>query len=126
MKKSFFATLFFALSTLATASTSTIPRSYTILSNTKVLVKTKLVKKGTFQLQIANMDGKYTYVSLTDLNGNRIYFSEGINKRESYLKNINIKNLTDGKYILKVTSNGETIYQIIKIKSENILFSHLK
>lgn len=126
MKKSFFATLFFALSTLASTTAGTTPRPYSILSNTKVLVKTKLVKKGTFQLQMANLNGKYTYVSLTNINGSRIYFSEGVRKSEDYLRNINIKNLTDGNYLLKVTSNGEVFNQVIKVKGKEILFSHFK
>ena len=126
MKKSFFATLFFALSTLASTSAGTTPRPYTILLNTKVLVKTKLVKRGTFQLQMANLDGKYTYVSLTNLDGSRIYYSEGVDKTESYVRNININNLTDGKYLLKVTSKGEVLNQVIKLDGDTIYFSNLK
>ncbi|MFT5168583.1 MAG: hypothetical protein ACI8P3_003828 [Saprospiraceae bacterium] len=126
MKKSFFASLLFALTTLAPGMANTNPGSYALLGNSKVLVKTKLIKEKTFQLQLANLDKKYTYVSLTNLNEDRIYFSEGFRSKNDYLRNINISNLVDGKYLLKVKSNGEALTQIIKVVGSNVYFSDFK
>lgn len=118
MKKTFFSALLITLSSFST--------SLFAAPTPPVIFKTKILKEKTIQLQLANLEKKYTYVSITNMDGDLIYFSEGVKERNGYRKAINISNLTDGRYIIKVKNGKEKFIQIFKISGDLILFSDFK
>lgn len=120
MKKSFFATMIFAF-------TACLPAfSATTHITPPVIAKTKLIKEKTIELRLANLEKKYTYVSITDMKGKLIYFSEGVKNHNGFLKAINVQNLSNGNYMIKVKSKGEELKQIFQIKGKHIYFSKFK
>jgi len=120
MKKSLFATMIFAF-------TACLPSfATTTITTPPVIAKTKLIKEKTIELRLANLEKKYTYVSITDMKGKLVYFSEGVKNHNGFLKAINIKNLVNGNYLIKVKSKGEELKQIFQIKGEHVYFSNFK
>ncbi len=119
MKKSFLATMVFAATTTFSAFsfTPTPP---------PVIAKTKLIKSKTIEIQLANLEQKYTYVSITDMKGKLVYFSEGVKNHNGFHKAVNIQNLTNGNYMIKVKSKGEELKQIFQVKGEHVYFSNFK
>ena len=125
MKKSFLATMFFALTACIPAIANNSPVSLTT-APLPFNVKTKLIKEKTFELRLFNLQQKYTYISLSDMKGKKIYFSEGLKKRNGYAKALNISNLLDGKYLLKISNQGESVTQIVRVSGDNVYFSNFK
>ncbi len=119
MKKSFFASLMLLLFTCFSSfgSSATVP---------PIIAKTKLVKEKTIQIQLANLEKKFTKVSITDMKGKLIYFSEGVKDHNGFSKAINIKNLMDGNYLIEVKGKGKALKQIFQIKGEQVYFSSFK
>lgn len=119
MKKSFVATMIFAF-------TACLPAFATTPVTPPVIAKTKLIKEKTIELRLANLEKQYTYVSITDMKGKSVYFSEGVKNHNGFLKAINVRNLPNGSYLIKVKSKGEELNQIFKIKGEYVYFSNFK
>jgi len=116
MKKSFIATMIFAF-------TACLPAFSTTPITPPVIAKTKLIKEKTIELRLANLQKKYTYVSITDVKGKLIYFSEGVKNHNGFLKAINLQNLSNGNYLIQIKSKGEALKQVFKIKGEHVFFS---
>lgn len=120
MKNSIIATMLFAFTAVLPAY------SGTITTPPNVILKSKLIKHKTIELRLANLEKKYTYVTITDMKGELIYFSEGVKNHNGFTRAININNLIDGKYIIKVRTNGEEYRQIIQLDGEAVWFSNFK
>ena len=86
-------------------------------------VKTKLIAANTINLTLFNLDNNYTRIQISDLNDKEVYYSEFVKNRNGFSKNLNIENLKNGKYLLKIRSNGEVKNQVIKIKNGLVLMS---
>ena len=69
---------------------------------------------------------KYTYVSITDMRGDLIYYSEGVKNHNGFLKAINIDKLVNGKYKIKVASKGKVLTQIFQVSGDHVYFSNFK
>ncbi len=119
MKKAILATMIFAITSYFSGFSNTTPFP-------PIIAKTKLIKEKTIELRLANLEKKYTYVSITDLRGKSVYYSEGVKNHNGFLKAINIKNLIDGRYMLKIKRKDEILKQIVQVKGEHVYFSNFK
>ena len=94
------------------------------IDNEQFIAKTKLVKENTINLTLANLQGHHTKIQLTNLDGKISYYSEWMEERNGYSRNLDVSDLVDGKYLLTVKNQEENRNQVIKIKDGIILFSH--
>lgn len=118
MKKSLFATLLLAITTSFSA--------YSFNPTPPVIARTKLIKEKVISIQLANLEKKYTYVSITDMQGELIYFSQGVKNHNGFKKAVNLTNLSNGKYLLKVKTKGKILRQILQVKGEHVYLSDFK
>lgn len=94
------------------------------IETTDFTAKTKLVKEDVINVQLVNLQGHFTKLTLTNLEGDVEHYSQWMESRNGWNGNLNIGDLKNGKYLLTVKSNGETLKQVLKIKNGMILFSH--
>lgn len=90
----------------------------------KIIVKTKTIDAKTIKILLANLEKEKTLVTIESLNG-KAYFRERIFKHNGYLLQINMEKLPEGRYLLKVRNDEREITQVIVVKKEQILLSHL-
>ncbi len=96
------------------------------IENLDILAKTKVVKVDVINLSLSNLNGNHTRIDLTNLDGKTSYYSEWMEEKQDYNRNINVADLADGKYLLSVKSGNELIRQVIKIKKGVIRVSQFK
>lgn len=96
------------------------------IDETSLIAKTQIVKADVINVTVANLNGVYTRIDLTNLNGKVGYYSEWTKEHNGLSRNLNIADLADGRYLLTVKSGSQEIKQVIKIKEGLILFSHFK
>lgn len=125
MKKLLIAALLISMNALSPGMAHSMVNPEIEILKTYLIVKTKLVDEKIIELRIANLQEKYTEISLTDLKGDFIFYSEGVNKTNTYQKAFNIKNLADGKYLLQIENDGEVLQQVIKVTGDHIFLSDI-
>lgn len=89
------------------------------------IIRIKAVDNSSFKLVLANLEKEQTKVQITDLKGNTTFFSTSINDHNGYSMKINLKNLAQGRYLLKVNKKGTEKVSVMKIMEEGIKFSHI-
>lgn len=120
MKKSIIATMFFACTALLPAYSSTV------LPPSKLIVTNRIVNQNTILLHLANLEKKYTYVTITNMRGDLVYFSEGVKNHNGFHRAVNLKNLNSGRYMVKIKVDDAIIKQVLSIDGSNAYLSSAK
>jgi len=116
MKKSLFMMLLLGLTFSISLSATTNPDG-------SMIARTKVVKEKTINLQLLNLKQQETQVTLTDLYENEKFYGTVIRKHNGFVKQLNLKKLKDGNYLIKVKSGDETLQQVVRIRGNDIMFS---
>jgi hypothetical protein len=77
-------------------------------------------------LHLANLEQEYTYVTITNLRGDLIYFSEGIKNHNGFHRAVDLKNLNSGRYLVKIKTKDKTVKQVLSIDGRNAYLSLAK
>lgn len=93
------------------AGAAALPNQY------EPLIVRSYVTVAGLDLTIANLEQEVTSVTLTDLKGNKKYFSEVVRKHNGYSWSIGLHDLPEGRYCLTV-KKGETVRKQVVLKTE--------
>lgn len=121
MKKSIIATMFFACTAVLPAFSTTA-----LTPPNKLIVSNKVLQEKTVLLHLANLEQKYTYVTITNLRGDQIYFSEGVKNHNGFHKAVDLKNLNSGRYLVKIKTESKIVKQVLSIDGKNVYLSTAK
>ena len=116
MKKTIFLMLLLGLSFTISLQATNAPTN-------PVKATTEVVKEKTIALRLFNLQKFTTKIELTDLYGEANYYKTTVRDHNGFAKKLNLKKLQDGNYLMKITQNGETIQQVIRIRGNKIMFS---
>ncbi|MCB0635038.1 MAG: hypothetical protein KDC54_00390 [Lewinella sp.] len=90
-----------------------------------LLVKSSVTDQDqVIRLQLANLQGEKTVVSLTNLDGDA-YFTNVVRDHNGYLVKLNMKQAEEGRYVLRVTQGDETYSQIVYYRQGEIVLSQV-
>jgi len=87
----------------------------------RMLVKIDKYSHQSIKIQLANLEKVRTGISITDLDG-KVWFSEYVWGESGYAKELNLKGMLNGFYILEVKNKMGTYIQAFTKKEESILF----
>ncbi|MFK7933794.1 MAG: hypothetical protein AB8G22_09800 [Saprospiraceae bacterium] len=113
-------TLFcFCLATLFTLSLSASPMPTIDWNLTTTVAQNKMI-----HLKINNLNQAATRVYLTDLQEEMEYFAKRIRKHNGFSKVLDLSELPNGRYLLKVQNKSGVQQQIILIRDQMVVTSH--
>lgn len=115
--RTFFCTLIMAFFTLSVTATPTPPIDWNL--------KTKVVQEKTIQLTINNLNQESTRIYLTDLKEETEFFVKRVRKHNGYSKTLNLSELPNGRYLLKVQNKLGVQQQIVLIRDNMMVTSHI-
>lgn len=85
----------------------------------KLLLKVEAVDQSHLTLHLANLQQEMTVLRILDFDG-AVYLRKTITEHNGYALNINLEDLPDGRYFLRVTQKGSQVDQVI-FKGEGLL-----
>jgi len=68
------------------------------------------------EVKLANLEQEVTKISLTNLDQDKLYFSDVVRKHNGYSWNINLDQLPEGRYLLSV-DKGDTLRRQVLLKT---------
>lgn len=86
-------------------------------------VHTKVVNENMIKVQLYNLQQARTSIELTDMTQRVTYFSAHISKHNGFSRILDLSDLPDGRYIIKVRSGDASMKQVMKIQDGQILLS---
>lgn len=91
-----------------------------------ITVEVKAVNKKTVEVALTNLQRERTDITLQSLDKNTTFYRETLRKHNGFRKRLNLKDLSEGKYLLTIQQSGETYEQVIVIKdATGVLLSAL-
>jgi hypothetical protein len=72
----------------------------------------------TFKLQLVNLKEQRATITIENLEGTTSYYREIVKNHNGYARNIDIKNLPAGKYLLTVQTKDQKITRVIAVKPD--------
>jgi len=90
----------------------------------KVLINTSDMDSRVMKYQLANLRKMETTVVLENLQGERLY-REVIREHNGHVKRINLQQVPNGRYILRVEHDDDTYQVVVKLEADSILFSRV-
>lgn len=78
------------------------------------------------QLLLANLEGVTTNIELTSLDTKAVLLDEQIRKHNGFSYDLQLDELAQGRYLLKVTKGDEVRQQVILISEAGIFLSQIK
>lgn len=104
--------------------TVTVFASNPVVPDAKILFKTRKLDDNTLAVRLANLQQERTTVQLVDMAG-REYFSEVITKHNGFVKQLNLKKLSNGLYKLVVKQGKDEWTRLVKKDDDTILYSQV-
>ena len=89
-----------------------------------VRITVKPLEGKAFSLHVANLQQQSAKIEISDLDGN-VYFEAYVNKHNGYARKIDLNQLENGKYVLRVKQNGINYSRVMVVKDQSILFSQV-
>jgi hypothetical protein len=94
-----------------------------ISADDRIIMRTSMTDFKIIKLQLANLQKSRTQVTVESLAGEKL-LEEVIVKHNGYQTNLNLKELPNGRYILKVTNaDGENLRQVLVVSANGVQFS---
>lgn len=91
----------------------------------KMSVKVHQPEANTLMLRLANLQKVKTNITLHDLEGND-YFSRRVTDHNGYLIKLNLADVPEGRYIMRIRqANGQEIAQVIYKSDGDLMLSQL-
>ncbi len=103
-----------SLPAFATAPVS-VPESH-------IIMKTEAIDANTIKVLLANLEWERTKLTIESLSG-KTYYVDNIVKHRGYLLKLDVEDLPNGRYLLKVSQDDEMISQVIVVRDKAILLS---
>ena len=120
--------LYSVLLALCLALSAALPASADPVANpseTKILVKTKLVGEKTLQITLANLQREKTTIRLENLEG-AVFYQEFVKNHNGFNKKIDLRKAPAGRYVLKVEQKGELLTQVVVVREDSLAISRVK
>lgn len=114
--RTFFCALFMAFFTLSVTATPTLPPL-------DWNFKTKVVKDKVIKLTLTNLNQETTRVFLTDLREETEFFVKRVRNHNGYSKALDLRELPNGRYLLKVQNKSGMQQQIVLIRDNMMITS---
>ena len=114
--------LLLALGLLTLISVPAFSTAPAALPGDNIIMKTEAVDANTIKVLLANLERERTSLTIESLTG-KTYYSDNIVKHRGYLLKLDVEDLPNGRYLLKVKQKDEMISQIIVVRDNTILIS---
>jgi hypothetical protein len=93
------------------------------ITDGKIILETTVTDFKVIKLHLANLQKAKTQVTVESLSGEKL-LEEVIEKHNGYQANLNLKDLPNGRYILKVTTaDGENLRQVLVVNAKGVVCS---
>lgn len=89
-------------------------------------LKSHVVENNVVVVQLYNLQQEATKVSIQSLDGKTTFFRENIRNHNGYIRKINLEELADGRYVIKVNQNDESRTQVVLIRDHKVQLSSVK
>ncbi|MEM8584113.1 MAG: hypothetical protein AAGF87_07590 [Bacteroidota bacterium] len=76
-------------------------------------------------LRLINLEQEDTFVNLSTIDGNEVFFTERITKHNGYAMALQLHELPDGKYLLTIKKGDTVKNQVVVIEYGDILLSNI-
>ena len=85
--------------------------------------RTKVIENTKVQVQLYNLQEQRTTFEITDMEEEVSYYKTTISKHNGFAKILDVSELSDGRYLLKVDNGTTTLKEIMKVDDKRILLS---
>lgn len=94
--------------------------------NDPLIVRTSTDDNSSIQLHLANLEGMTTTIKLSSLETKDVILEKQLRKHNGFGYNLNLEELSHGRYLLVVTKGKEVRQQVILINENGIFLSQIK
>lgn len=115
-------TKLFLLLSLTMATTFAMANTVLPEATGKVIIRTKTVGEKAVRVHLANLQQSVTVVKLENIAGDE-FFKEVVKNHNGYAADLNLNAVPEGRYVLKVTQDGEEWAQVIRVDNNGIYLS---
>lgn len=92
-------------------------------SDSEAIVKTEVDGK-ILVVNLANLQGKTAKLEITSLGEKVEYYRQWVQDHNGFAQRLNLKQLPQGRYLLKVKHDGDTVQRVVKVDETRIWVSH--
>ncbi len=85
--------------------------------------RTKVIEDAKVQVQLYNLQQQRTTLAITDLDEEVSYYKTTISRHNGFAKILDVSELSNGRYLLKVNNGSTTLKEIMKVDDNRILLS---
>ncbi|MEM6397386.1 MAG: hypothetical protein AAF741_13645 [Bacteroidota bacterium] len=76
-------------------------------------------------LRLTNLQQETTFVNLSTIDGDEVFFTERIAKHNGYAVGLQLDDLPDGRYLLTVKKGDTVKHQVVVIENGDLLLSDI-
>ncbi len=106
----------------------TLPVSaHKVAPNNDFVFSAKVTGAKTIEVSLLNLQQERTVITLQSLDGATTYFEEVVKKHNGYRRQLNLRELSAGKYLLVVKRNEQKLQQVVVVSDQRgVMLSDVK